>query len=647
MEDFNSPERVDRPISLTISTPETLRRKRSNLIIETEERKAVESPFPVDLSTISKTLAMFSINLTAPSITSPESPGESLLNLGIDDNENENEIFEVEMVQPKSMSSIVMLAGREYAKRYPVRVTLAIILFCYVFFSQWIFYQFVVRIALNLFMIVSTLFIYAWWVWLFRWSPLARHSLFKFISISIKSTSMLIFGESISASPILAALSYPDSQTLPALSLPDSSVSATQTNVFQDSMNNHSINWWAMKYTTRSLAFTSPEAWRQHLQARQFENNSKYNFTVPLQLENNSRISKIFEDLLSYVQRDFIDSWYRPYVSPVNAFPSHLGHLLRYMITKVDERVEGVDFVQFIIDRIVPLVTLHIRDSREAESGLLGTKFHRMMNSSILNSEDHSVDSQLAKHYRSGKVHPAISSEPVSTLPLELNYLRKLTEKILKIICPENELKSKIIKVMLREVLVCRILQPVVEYLADPDYWNQSIDQMMDYMLSGQETVLNRIQEALNQQAEFGDVDDEDYKESNLFGKDSATFQDFLRSIKDCHNMLDACRIHDTITLEIKKRKRAIANFVQDSVQVRETNIYIKRLQIAKKRIEARIQILSNSGRSKRTPTRRTSYAVPVSAPPLRYILEGTANSNLQKFFMDFIHEEGKERLIQ
>lgn len=55
------------------------------------------------------------------------------------------------------------------------------------------------------------------------------------------------------------------------------------------------------------------------------------------------------------------------------------------------------------------------------------------------------------------------------------DYLRKVVEKILPLVLPEKEIGSRVVGVIVREIVACAILSPILAMLAVPDTWNQLV----------------------------------------------------------------------------------------------------------------------------------------------------------------------------
>ena len=73
-------------------------------------------------------------------------------------------------------------------------------------------------------------------------------------------------------------------------------------------------------------------------------------------------------------------------------------------------------------------------------------------------------------------LHTALHANSSPTTSIEFEYLRKIGELLLYAIAPQKEIKSRVVVCLMREILTCKVIQPVIEMLADPDYWNQTIE---------------------------------------------------------------------------------------------------------------------------------------------------------------------------
>jgi len=192
-------------------------------------------------------------------------------------------------------------------------------------------------------------------------------------------------------------------------------------------------------------------------------------------------------------------------------FPLATEKSIREALISGLNRATSLDLPNLAVGKILPTLTDHLSRLRIAERELAGVGDH-------LSDQDHSntitssrpqekggarkaalstspgsnseeVDLFLAAKYQtdSHKLHPAVSnvSSPNSK-PSELDHLRKLAERMLGYLLPDDERGSKAVFVAVREVVACTILMPVVDMMSDPDFWNGILDQKVSRRGEGQ-----------------------------------------------------------------------------------------------------------------------------------------------------------------
>lgn len=67
----------------------------------------------------------------------------------------------------------------------------------------------------------------------------------------------------------------------------------------------------------------------------------------------------------------------------------------------------------------------------------------------------------------------------VFIVPLFLDYLRDVIELLLFIVLPAQDFQSKPMTFLVREILACYILKPMLDMFSDPDYVNQNISWLV------------------------------------------------------------------------------------------------------------------------------------------------------------------------
>ncbi|KAI8923195.1 PXA domain-containing protein [Entophlyctis helioformis] len=306
----------------------------------------------------------------------------------------------------------------------------------------------------------------------------------------------------------------------------------------------------------------------------------------------------LLNELVGLICRDFVRSWYTPAISDEPAFVSRVEQALHFAFAELKTRIDRIDTVQLLVSRIVPALTTHVREVRKAEYMLSGERVQRR-NADGSDETDH----LLARFYMNGSLHPAVSCTAAPNPELERSYFRSRVKTILPYIFPKNEVGSRILSTLLREVLVCRILQPIVDTFSDPDYWNQTFDTLA-------ETLKQQEPSSASQSGRGGgdnplDLDDLDFAGGGGGGAPKPLNADeFIKQIKSCDDVQEAYAIRNAIETEIQIKRSEIFGYEGDDivngVKVAKIRSYIDRLQGAYKRIEKRIVGLNTAAARKK-----------------------------------------------
>lgn len=220
------------------------------------------------------------------------------------------------------------------------------------------------------------------------------------------------------------------------------------------------------------LIFTSPAAWSV-TQTRASWEHSLPSLPRPPWPSTSPSLSSSLNDLLSLISRDFIQSWYSR-ISDSPAFPAAVEGTVRYALVAIATRAAGVDWSEVLVNRLLPLVTLHISTFQTAELVLRGQHLTPLTESAEL---DLFLARQYAASLPSGKLHPAVDVASLNSKPAEEAWLGKLMGGIVGLVLPEREGESGAVRVVVREVVACAVLVPIVETLSDSDFYNRIIDE--------------------------------------------------------------------------------------------------------------------------------------------------------------------------
>jgi len=240
---------------------------------------------------------------------------------------------------------------------------------------------------------------------------------------------------------------------------------------YLDTQRTRSPNY--LHQVARPFVFSTPAAWQAVLTRSQWSQNTPK--TLPPLHPNSNEVSDALNDIVSMIIRDFVSSWYKD-LSSSPAFPIAVSSVAHASLQQIIERASAIDVSSLVVKRILPKVTAHIEQFRQSEVALRGAGLERKL------TQSEELDLLLASRYASkgGKLHPAIENLSTTfTRQTEEAHIRQLVDKALPYILPPKERSSKVLKLVVREIVTCTVLFPVAEMIADPDFWNRMIDQVV------------------------------------------------------------------------------------------------------------------------------------------------------------------------
>ena len=167
--------------------------------------------------------------------------------------------------------------------------------------------------------------------------------------------------------------------------------------------------------------------------------------------------------------RDFVNSWYSN-ISKNPAFTNEVDKTIRVALVNIRNRLLEIDIVEVVTTRFIPIITAHFKDFYEAERAIRG----KHLNRSVTESEE--LDLAIAAKYKDGKLHPAASLAYSDTKLVQQEYLRNVVQDLLPKVLPENVTTSRAVAVLIKELVACAVLSPVMQLMSDPDTWNQLME---------------------------------------------------------------------------------------------------------------------------------------------------------------------------
>ncbi|KAH7359134.1 PXA domain-containing protein [Plectosphaerella cucumerina] len=353
---------------------------------------------------------------------------------------------------------------------------------------------------------------------------------------------------------------------------------------------------------------------------------------VPLYPES-SKVSQALDQLLGYVVRDFVNSWYTN-ISKNPVFSNQVDKAARLALGNIRDRLLEVDLSEILTSRLVPILTAHFSEFYDAERSVRGKKLNR----SVTESEE--LDLAIASKYKDGKLHPAASLSFPDTKLVQQDYLRNAVARILPQILPSNILASRAVSIIIREIVACAVLVPIMQMLADPDTWNQIMENYGRSMLQDRSTV-RKLRAALDQHASPSPRLAKAAITRLVPGDGERKFEKFIRAIRKVNNLSDARRLRSEVASQLKR----------DSVQDSPDPVYLRRLEMGKRLLDQKVQLLAAGSKEKASAA--TVTAAPLSDAPRTSKLEHASLAELLRdssglsYFMEFMDRHRLLSLVQ
>ena len=228
-----------------------------------------------------------------------------------------------------------------------------------------------------------------------------------------------------------------------------------------------------LSHAARPLAFSTPAAWQAVLTRSQWSHKSPQ--SLPSLCPDMPVVSSNLNEIMILIVRDFVLSWYKD-ISSSPSFPTAVSTTLHAAFQQLLQRTATIDIPSLLVNRILPKVTSHIEQFRQSEVALRGAGLERHL------TQSEELDMLLASRYvgKGERLHPAVDNlSSTFTKQNEEMHLRGIVDRILPYILPENEARSKVLKIAVREVVACTVLYPIMDMVTDPDFWNRTIEQVV------------------------------------------------------------------------------------------------------------------------------------------------------------------------
>lgn len=365
---------------------------------------------------------------------------------------------------------------------------------------------------------------------------------------------------------------------------------------------------------------------------------------------SSSVVSASADDIVRLILRDFVESWHTPLLhGTTSRFSESVERSIRESLTNLVARLSGIDIASMAVQELLPEVTSHMIRFYAAEA-----KLHEGSRQYVQSDDD--GDMFLAGLYDHGRLHPAVgSTASPNTRATEIDHLRKLSTKILRGVMPVTDRDSRPVFILVREILTCSVLKNVIDNLCDPDTLNNIIDERVGAALQEQRLV-SRLREALDRQggaiaSATGLLASTSSKTARKGDKTNESFESFLEKVSSYSSILEARRMRNDLTQQIRKTKAEIAQANQDtSSNSRRAALqsYLSRLERALEALERRLEQLSATRKDDTSGSSATLLLQPAVAVSKNIDLFTVLTSpSAISHFLEFAEARHRSTLVQ
>ncbi|KZO94011.1 hypothetical protein CALVIDRAFT_501987 [Calocera viscosa TUFC12733] len=409
----------------------------------------------------------------------------------------------------------------------------------------------------------------------------------------------------------------------------------------------------ALKSATRTLSFGTPAAWSVVLTRASWPPAP-----LPALLPDQLALSVRLDNLLDLLLSAFVWPWYQQ-LSRSSAFPAAVKNTLHHALSSLLGRGQEIDPLSVAAQRVLPKLTAHIDRFRAAETLLRGADLSRHL------TQSSTLDLMLAQKY--GILHPAVGNlSSVDTRQTEEAHLRNMVGRALPRLLPETEAGSAAVTIIVREIVVCVVFLPLVDMLSEPDFWNRIVEDVTSEVIQ-QQHLISRVRHILSlstsapgSSMSLSSPTAESLQPVRLRMEDisprtsTKQFESFIRSVARCDSLLDARRLKNDISSEIRKTRVLLASSQskEDLLAGYKPELivkYLDRLYTANRAAEKRIAVLSGEPA---LPTIPASTLAPASQPlrfngPMPTLRTILITPESLSYFMEFLDRRGKSLSVQ
>ncbi|VDD88037.1 unnamed protein product [Enterobius vermicularis] len=177
-------------------------------------------------------------------------------------------------------------------------------------------------------------------------------------------------------------------------------------------------------------------------------------------------LDPIMEQILTYIIRDFVESWYSDLTTD-QLFQESL------------KSIRKVDFVPLLTQHFVDDFASHMRLYRKAKLTQKKERAQATYGDSFTNGELETIffdlELDMEKNYCRDLVSTSSHYENALVMKHLSAYLHDVTDVLMYLLMPPEDFRSRPYRFLVREIIVQRVFIPVFDMFSDPDYINHTI----------------------------------------------------------------------------------------------------------------------------------------------------------------------------
>lgn len=409
-----------------------------------------------------------------------------------------------------------------------------------------------------------------------------------------------------------------------------------------------------LKSRGRTFFFYRRKNWYQNLDMLKNDLDSTQDKQI---YPENFLINDTLNNIVSLLLRDFVQSWFYK-ISPNDSFISALRHEITYIIKMLHIRLAKVDFSDFLVHNIIPILNDHVDSFLAAQEITRNKKIINKSAKPVERPTNTNDDSILASNYKRGILHPGIKINSSSLEKEVKSYLSSSLAKILPFLIEKNEIKSMPVFILIRELVSSCVLNPICAMLADPDFYNQIIVSSLSKQMNDRNNV-KKLRSVLHRQSmTFNDLiltDDQSfnilpYKLSpNTSKKD---FDILVQAVENSNDLRTLLKFKYYTILRNQKMLQSIPKSqIEESKSIQK---YFERLNVILELIDRKLEIPRETSPFIKTESTLTSTLgkydlLNISTDKITgdlQLYEILSSTSRLKYFTSYMEQRGERQIL-